>query len=275
MVGFARSSMSCCRFATLAILGGAHKVLLLVLEPLMDASVQQTYNWILIVGIVASAGWLVVALLHESWLTSLVVGYDNATAPTADSQQTNSGLPALSAPLRGKLNPRQHWPGQQVPRISYRKRSVALPLNFVRTICASSGFPPSLRDWPLLRRDGYWDSFAHSGLYLGWEGGPSLLDTTMWRRCCPDRTFSRCHGANTSAVSTTATSTREPTSYWGWTPRTARPDIEPRHAGVQAGGRQLLDRAAVQCVCAVGHRAKPRENRRNSSADHGRASVPL
>ncbi len=52
--------------ATLIIAGSAHGVLLLVLNPLMDRTLHQIYDWFFIAGIVGSATWLLVALFQES-----------------------------------------------------------------------------------------------------------------------------------------------------------------------------------------------------------------
>ena len=44
----------------------AHSVILLVLKPLMDPALRNIYNWAFIAGIIASAGWLVMALFNQS-----------------------------------------------------------------------------------------------------------------------------------------------------------------------------------------------------------------
>ena len=51
--------------ATLVVVGSAHGVLLLVLDPLMDRTLHQIYDWLFIVGIIGSAAWLLVALFNE------------------------------------------------------------------------------------------------------------------------------------------------------------------------------------------------------------------
>ena len=52
--------------ATLIVVGSAHGVLLLVLNPLMDRTVHQTYDWLIIIGIIGSAAWLLTALFREA-----------------------------------------------------------------------------------------------------------------------------------------------------------------------------------------------------------------
>jgi len=51
--------------ATLVVVGSGHGVLLLVLDPLMDRTLHQIYDWLFIVGIIGSAAWLLVALFNE------------------------------------------------------------------------------------------------------------------------------------------------------------------------------------------------------------------
>lgn len=52
--------------ATLLVVACAHAVLLLVLGPLMSKAWHQAYNWVFIAAIMASAAWLVAALLTGS-----------------------------------------------------------------------------------------------------------------------------------------------------------------------------------------------------------------
>ena len=52
--------------ATLIAVACAHPVVLLVLRPLLDAQARNIYNWVFIVGILASAMWLILALLRYS-----------------------------------------------------------------------------------------------------------------------------------------------------------------------------------------------------------------
>ncbi|MBI5890785.1 MAG: zinc ribbon domain-containing protein [Nitrosomonadales bacterium] len=51
---------------SLVVVALAHSVLLLLLKSLMDASLHNLYNWIFIFGILACAGWLVMAVLNQS-----------------------------------------------------------------------------------------------------------------------------------------------------------------------------------------------------------------
>ncbi len=44
----------------------AYSVLLLLLKPVMGPSLQNIYNWVFIVAILACAGWLVMAVLNQS-----------------------------------------------------------------------------------------------------------------------------------------------------------------------------------------------------------------
>lgn len=51
---------------SLVVIASAHGVLRLVLDPLMDASLRNVYNWTFIILIIAAAGWLVMALFNQS-----------------------------------------------------------------------------------------------------------------------------------------------------------------------------------------------------------------
>lgn len=51
---------------SLIVVSLAYTVLLLLLKPAMDAALQNIYNWIFIVAILACAGWLVMAVLNQS-----------------------------------------------------------------------------------------------------------------------------------------------------------------------------------------------------------------
>lgn len=51
---------------SLIVVSLAYSVLLLLLKPVMDAALHNIYNWIFIVGILACAGWLVMAVLNQS-----------------------------------------------------------------------------------------------------------------------------------------------------------------------------------------------------------------
>lgn len=52
--------------ATLIVVSLAYTVLLLLLKPVMDAALLNIYNWLFIVGILACAAWLVMAVLNQS-----------------------------------------------------------------------------------------------------------------------------------------------------------------------------------------------------------------
>lgn len=78
--------------ATLVVVAAAHAVLLLVLDPLMGSAWHQAYNWIFIAAIVASAGWLVLALFDEQVLRSLLSG---ASVPKRRAWR----CPSCGAPL--------------------------------------------------------------------------------------------------------------------------------------------------------------------------------
>jgi hypothetical protein len=51
---------------SLIVVALAHSVLLLLLKPVMDATLHNIYSWVFIVGILACAGWLVMAVLNQS-----------------------------------------------------------------------------------------------------------------------------------------------------------------------------------------------------------------
>ncbi len=51
---------------SLIVVSLAYSVLLLLLKSVMGATLQNIYNWIFIVGILACAGWLVMAVLNQS-----------------------------------------------------------------------------------------------------------------------------------------------------------------------------------------------------------------
>jgi hypothetical protein len=51
---------------SLIVVSVAYSVLLLLLKPVMDAALHNIYNWVFIMGILACAGWLVMAVLNQS-----------------------------------------------------------------------------------------------------------------------------------------------------------------------------------------------------------------
>ncbi len=50
--------------ATLIVVASAHPVMLLIVEPLLDKSLRQIFDWTFIAGIVGSAGWLLFAMFN-------------------------------------------------------------------------------------------------------------------------------------------------------------------------------------------------------------------
>jgi hypothetical protein len=50
--------------ATLIVVASAHPVMLLIVQPLMDKSLRQIFDWVFISGIVASAGWLLLCMFN-------------------------------------------------------------------------------------------------------------------------------------------------------------------------------------------------------------------
>ncbi len=72
--------------ATLIVVASAHSVLLLVLNLLMDKSVRQIYDWVFIMGIVASAAWLLVTLFNESAGNKRANSAADAAAHTGPAQ---------------------------------------------------------------------------------------------------------------------------------------------------------------------------------------------
>lgn len=72
---------------SLIVVASAHSVLLLVLNPLMDASLRGVYNWMFIAAIIGTAAWLVTALFNQS--SSLTEALTSATgwlSPTGSRQ---------------------------------------------------------------------------------------------------------------------------------------------------------------------------------------------
>lgn len=51
---------------TLIVVASANSVALLVLKPVMNASMNNMYNWVFIVGILGCAAWVVMAVLGQS-----------------------------------------------------------------------------------------------------------------------------------------------------------------------------------------------------------------
>lgn len=51
---------------TLIVVSSANSIALLVLKPMMNASMHSVYNWVFIVAILACAAWVVMAMLGQS-----------------------------------------------------------------------------------------------------------------------------------------------------------------------------------------------------------------
>ncbi len=51
---------------SLIVVSVAYSVLALLLKPFMESTLQNVYNWVFIVGILACAGWLMMAVLNQS-----------------------------------------------------------------------------------------------------------------------------------------------------------------------------------------------------------------
>jgi ribosomal protein L40E len=51
---------------TLIVVSSANSIALLVLKPMMNASMNNIYNWVFIVAILACAAWVVMAVLGQS-----------------------------------------------------------------------------------------------------------------------------------------------------------------------------------------------------------------
>ena len=76
---------------TLIVVASAHGVFLIMLRRMLDAGQRNLYNWLFIVGIIASAAWFVAALFkHSSPLTEAVTSaaqrVNEATDKTACGQ---------------------------------------------------------------------------------------------------------------------------------------------------------------------------------------------
>jgi hypothetical protein len=51
---------------SLVVVSFSYSVLLLLLRPVMNATLQNIYNWVFVLGILACAGWLVMAVFNQS-----------------------------------------------------------------------------------------------------------------------------------------------------------------------------------------------------------------
>jgi hypothetical protein len=52
--------------ATLIVVASAHPVMLLIVQPLMDKSLREIFDWVFIAGIVGSAVWLLLSMFNGS-----------------------------------------------------------------------------------------------------------------------------------------------------------------------------------------------------------------
>ena len=66
---------------TLIVVSALYSVILLVMKPLMDVTLQRIYDWTFILAIIACAIWLIMALLGQSdALTEALIGASRKTA---------------------------------------------------------------------------------------------------------------------------------------------------------------------------------------------------
>jgi serine/threonine-protein kinase len=83
---------------TLIVAASAHSVLLLVLGPLMDPGLRNVYNWLFIVGIIAAAGWVVMAIFNQSAsLTEAVASAAKQATSAKGTSCPKCGAPAGKA----------------------------------------------------------------------------------------------------------------------------------------------------------------------------------
>jgi hypothetical protein len=80
---------------TLIVVASAHSVLLLVLGPLMGPGLRNAYNWLFIAGIIAAAGWVVMAILNQSASFTEAV----ASAARQAASAKGSSCPKCGAPV--------------------------------------------------------------------------------------------------------------------------------------------------------------------------------
>lgn len=67
---------------TLIVVAAAYSVVILVLKPMLDASLHNIYNWVFVIAIIACAIWVVMAVLGQS--ASLTAAF------TASNEQTGA-----------------------------------------------------------------------------------------------------------------------------------------------------------------------------------------
>ncbi|MBI3479357.1 MAG: zinc ribbon domain-containing protein [Nitrosomonadales bacterium] len=73
---------------TLIVVATAYSVAILVLKPMMDASLHNIYNWVFIIAIIACAIWVVMAVLGQS--ASLTAAFTSADAHPGSSKSCPS-----------------------------------------------------------------------------------------------------------------------------------------------------------------------------------------
>ena len=80
---------------TLVVVASAHSVLLLVLGPLLDLGLRNLYNWLFIIGIIAAAAWVVIALFNQSSsLTEVVASMAKQAGSAGRVSCQKCGAPA-------------------------------------------------------------------------------------------------------------------------------------------------------------------------------------
>jgi hypothetical protein len=83
--------------ATLIVVAGAHSVLLLLLQPFLGTGAGNFYNWVFIIAILAAAGWLLLAVMHQSAnLSNLIV----RAAPRPQNEPTTELCRECGAPVQ-------------------------------------------------------------------------------------------------------------------------------------------------------------------------------
>jgi uncharacterized membrane protein YhaH (DUF805 family) len=76
---------------TLIVVAATYSVALLVLKPMMDAALQNIYNWVFVIAIIACAVWVVMAVLGQS--ASLTAAFTSA-AGQLGTPEKNKMCPA-------------------------------------------------------------------------------------------------------------------------------------------------------------------------------------
>lgn len=79
---------------TLIVVAVAYSVVLLLLKPMMAASLNNIYNWVFVIAIIACAVWVVMAVLGQS--TSLTAAFTSAAEQLGTSSRSKS-CPACGA----------------------------------------------------------------------------------------------------------------------------------------------------------------------------------